>query len=124
MFKTKDVKYKESENIKKFDAVFLSGEANKWLDSCLESLRQALSDTFKYTNNIKHLVVIRDAVIDLEYEIQSESQSPLKNQQNTWSHICESLFGKKIELWSELIAPHYYTQSKVKFFEKYFRNYF
>ena len=61
--------------------------------------------------------MIRDAVIHFEYEIQSESQSPLKNQQNAWAHICESLFGKKIEIWSELIAPHYFTQSKVALFK-------
>ena len=100
------------QNIKKFDQTHLREHANVWLNDCLNSLKTSLSKTFKYANNLKSLVIIRDAVVEFESSIQNDS-TLIKNQQFNWSIVCEKLFDSKIQLWSQLVAPFYYVQAKV-----------
>ena len=108
----KDPNFKDIQNIKKFDQTHLREHANVWLNDCLNSLKTSLSKTFKYANNLKSLVIIRDAVVEFESSIQNDS-TLIKNQQFNWSIVCEKLFDSKIQLWSQLVAPFYYVQVKV-----------
>lgn len=58
--------------------------------------------------------MIRDAVIELEADIQAEpTAQSAHNQQFSWSVVCEKLLNKKVEIWSHLIVPFYYGQAKV-----------
>ncbi len=99
--------------MKRFENDYLIEKTNAWLDNCLNDLRLSVSNTFKYINNIKNLTIIRDSIIEFESSIQLEQTSPISNQQNTWSQICQSLFNKQFDIWSQLISTFYYEQSKV-----------
>ena len=91
----------------------MTEQANIWLNDCLNGLKTNFSKTFKYATNLKSLVIIRDAVIEFESSIQVESVTVVKNQQFSWSIVCEKLFNRKVEIWSHLVVPFYYSQAKV-----------
>ena len=79
-------------------------------------LKNKISNAFKYSNNLKNLVLIRDSVLDFELSLNSNSNNSafsFYNSSMPWEKICNSLFGQKIEIWSYLISPFYYSQSKV-----------
>jgi hypothetical protein len=99
------VKFKDPSNLKRFDSEYLSNNCLEWLSTCVDESKRNISNIFKYANNLKSLVLIRDGVIQFE--------SSLSNESSNWSDVCQHLFKKKIELWKELIAPFYYSQSKV-----------
>ncbi len=111
----KNVKFKETSGMQKFDADYLSDECTKWLEVCLKELRAGFESTFKYLKSLKNLVEIRDVVVEFESKIEATGQD-----NNGWSRICGALFKKDIRIWSELIAPFYYDQSKVRKFNFFF----
>lgn len=76
----------------------------------MESLKQGISDALKYATNLKSLGIIRDAVIEFETKLKASNDS---NEPNSWETKCESLFKQKLEIWTELVSPFYYLQSKV-----------
>jgi hypothetical protein len=113
----KNIKFKDCENITRFEQEFLKFEAKQWLENCLNDLKSKLATSFKYSNNLKSLVLIRDSVIEFESSLMenknSNTTSVSNNSDLDWHSICEYLFEKKIELWSEYVSPFYYAQSKV-----------
>ena len=108
----KDLNFKSVDNIKKFELDYLKEQVTKWLEDCLSDLKTSFSQNFKYANNLKSLVIIRDSIIEFESNIQNDALL-IKNQQFKWTFVCEKLFNKKIEIWSLLISPFYYIQAKV-----------
>jgi len=90
----------------------LKEQVTEWLENCLSGLKISFSQNFKYANNLKSLVIIRDAIIEFESNIQNDALL-IKNQQFNWNFVCEKLFSKKIEIWSLLVSPFYYIQAKV-----------
>lgn len=96
--------------MKRFEETYLNDRANLWLTSCLKDLQLTFANTFKYVSSLKSLVEIRDVVIAFESEIEDKS---LSANDCGWTHVCQALFKKEIHVWLELIAPYYYTQSKV-----------
>ena len=118
-----DVKFKGTESFKRFDTDFMRVKCSEWLSVCFEQLKQGISSALKYASNLKSLVLIRDAVVQFESTLVDESTtsasaSPLAQSPSisgttvSWSHICLTLFGKSVELWSELVVPFYYAQAK------------
>jgi hypothetical protein len=78
----------------------------------MQELKKSIAAILKYTTNLKSLVLIRDACVQYENSILNEAC--LNNAKlDNWSGVCEYLFKKQINLWSELVAPFYYSQSKV-----------
>jgi hypothetical protein len=99
----KNLTFKTDQQIERFPPHKLQVEAKQWVDECIEAMKKDIFNTFKYAKNLKSLVVIRDSIF--------EYQSSLKN--DSWSMICESLFGSSIDIWSDFIASFYYQQSKL-----------
>jgi hypothetical protein len=111
----KNIKFKDTEQVKRFDAEFLVKNATQWLDSCLSELKTKVATTFKYANNLKNLVLIRDSVLQFELSLLNNSAvSPAItfNSDLSWEKLCSSLFNQKIPIWSGLISQFYYSQSK------------
>ena len=86
----------------------MSSACQNWLSVCLESLKAGLANALKYATNLKSLVIIRDSVVDFEAKLTSPSENV------SWPSKCESLFKQRVDIWSQLVAPFYYSQSKVK----------
>lgn len=109
------MKFKDTQNIKKFDMEFLRSNCKLWLQNCITKLKLELENAFKYATNLKSLVLIRDSVIEFEANLVSNSKLFISdcNQHLSWNDICESLFSQKVKFWTELISPFYYSQSKV-----------
>jgi len=118
----KHVRFKETVGVRKFDAGYLSDEASRWLEVCVGELKARFESAFRYVKSVKSLVEIRDAVVEFESEIGAvgEGQQVLTGQQCGWGRICQVLFKKEVRVWSELIAPFYYAQSKVRIWNRTF----
>ena len=104
----KNVKFKDADNCKRFEAAYLIQSCTQWLTECIDELKLGIADVFKYATNLRSLVLIRDSVIQFESTLTNES-----SQNTNWNLVCQTLFSKKIELWFELISPFYYSQFKV-----------
>jgi hypothetical protein len=90
----------------------LSSNCQTWLKACLENLKQGVSDALKYATNLKSLGIIRDAVIEFETKLKASSSGD-SNESISWETKCESLLKQKLEIWTDLVSPFYYLQSKV-----------
>lgn len=101
------MKFKDTTDMKRFEKEYLIDQANSWLAGCSADLHQGLEYTFKYVKSLKNLVEIRDFVIDFEATIKQDSGSHAN-----WMHVCQVLFSKEILIWSQLISPFYYAQTK------------
>lgn len=111
----KNVKFKETKSIKRikrFDRSYLQEMANLWLVRCLNDLQENFLQTFKYIKTLKNLVEIRNEVIEFEADIQMITSTKIENQETNWKHLCEVLFQKEILIWTELVSPYYYAQSR------------
>lgn len=109
----KSVKFKDTDNIKKFDTDYLKYNCSQWLQICLDELKTKLKSVFKYATNLKSLVIIRDSVLEFESNLMNKQNFSDVNQHLNWTFLCETLFNEKIEFWNNLISPFYYSQSKV-----------
>ena len=69
----KDLNFKSVDNIKKFELDYLKEQVTKWLEDCLSDLKTSFSQNFKYANNLKSLVIIRDSIIEFESNIQNDA---------------------------------------------------
>ena len=105
-----DAKFKNSANLKRFESETLVPMTTKWLDSCLAQLKDGVLSVLKYATNLRSLVFIRDAVIQFENSLLTSNSEPLN-----WQSVCQTLFNRNVNLWSDIIAPFYYAQSKVSF---------
>ena len=88
----------------------MSSNCQAWLKTCLEGLKQGILNALKYATNLKSLVIIRDAVLEFESKLKVAN---ISNTSKSWDGQCEFLFKQKVEIWSELVAPFYFLQSKV-----------
>lgn len=97
--------------MKKFDEAYLTSRCKEWLNGCMDELKKRLENVLKYAVSLKSLSLIKDAVIQFEASLNSKSDKSAHTL--GWSMVCDSLFKTKIELWSHLVSPFYYSQSKV-----------
>lgn len=111
----KDVKFKDTVNVKRFEEEFLRNKTQEWLNDCLNEIRLKIEVLIKYAMNLKSLALIRDSVSQFEADLASNAASIMSsaNSHLSWTYVCEYLFGRKVDLWSQLVAPYYLTQSKL-----------
>ncbi len=105
------MKFKDTYDIKLFEKEYLLENSKSWLKSCLEELKTSISSVFKYATNLKSLVLIRDAIFQFDQTLTTKK--PNETNSDDWSHVCEYLFNERIDLWTVLISPFYYSQSKL-----------
>ena len=106
-----DVSYKEVDGVKKFDNEYLISNCSQWLDICIGEMKLRIESVLKYVGSLKNLVMIKEAVIQFESGVFQKSNAKVSSLD--WAYVCESLFKRKIELWSQLVSQFYNSHSKV-----------
>jgi hypothetical protein len=66
----KNIKFKDPKKLERFESSFLQTNCQSWLNTCLQSLKQAISQALKYASNLKSLVIIRDATLEFELKLK------------------------------------------------------
>lgn len=104
------MKFKDTDDIKLFEKEYLLENAKGWLKNCMDELKTNMASIFKYATNLKSLVLIRDAILQFEQTLTTKKPNEMNSE--NWLHVCEYLFDERIDLWTMLISPFYYSQSK------------
>lgn len=115
----RSIKFKDTDNIRRFDSGFLVNFCSNWLATCHAELKAKIEQALKYANSLKSLSLIRDSVIQFESSLLAENKSASSinnfscfNPNLSWEKICKLLFDQKIEIWSQLVSSFYYSQAK------------
>lgn len=105
----KSIKFKDVEGVRKLDQEYVSLRCSQWLSTCLDMLKKRIESALKYAVSLKSLSLIKEAVTQFENSLSNNNNN---YNQPDWIHVCQTLFNRRLDIWSQLVAPFYYSQSK------------
>ncbi|XP_065910977.1 conserved oligomeric Golgi complex subunit 1-like [Dysidea avara] len=82
----------------------LHSSCKEWLTKCLTDIQTGVSSLLHHITSVKSLVVIRDAIHDILSERMDEID---------WDDSCDTVLGRKLCIWSELLQPSVFARTKV-----------